>query len=410
MSLFLDALFFQAGYNTAVVCAGAALLGAAAGALGTFILLRRRSLASDAAGHATLPGLATAFIIMALANGDGRWLPGLMLGAACSAALGLWCIHLLATRTRLHHDAAIATVLSVFFGLGVVLLTVVQSLNTGRPAGINAYLLGSAAGMLRHEAELIALMALATGLSVFLLRRPLTLLCFDRQHASVTGMSTHLLDLALSVLLLALVVTSLKIVGLVLSVALGIVPAVAARFWTDRVPVMVAVSTVIGATGSHIGAALSSTAHPLPTGALITLSLFGLFVVSLLVAPAGGLLATALRRQRYRRRVHLRQGLLALHRHEHIYDGMTLRLLRKAGWVRHDGMATPAGMLAAQAARRDEDLWTLYRRLYPCNAAALYQPRLQPLHQSLPPDELLELERQYHLSTAARSPSTAQSV
>ena len=152
MNPLLSALTLSAGYNTALVTLGAALLGAAGGAVGTFVLLRRRSLVSDAIGHATLPGLALAFIVMALMTGDGRWMPGLMVGAAVTAALGLGAIGVMTHRTRLHEDAAIGAVLSVFFGAGVVLLTVIQMLDTGNQAGLSTYLLGSAAGMLRSEA------------------------------------------------------------------------------------------------------------------------------------------------------------------------------------------------------------------------------------------------------------------
>src|SRR5262249_8738972 len=160
MDAFLSALFLQAGYNTALVAIGAALLGASAGAIGTFVLLRKRSLVSDAISHATLPGLCLAFIVMALVTGDGRWIAGRMVGAAASAGLGLTLVEWVSRRTRLTEDAAIGAVLAVFFGFGIVLLTVIQSLETGRQAGISGYLVGSTAGMLRSEAETIAIAAL----------------------------------------------------------------------------------------------------------------------------------------------------------------------------------------------------------------------------------------------------------
>ncbi|WP_353173015.1 metal ABC transporter permease [Paracandidimonas soli] len=407
MNAILEALLLQAGYNTALVCIGAALLGAAAGAIGAFVLLRRRSLATDAAGHATLPGLALAFIILALLTGDGRWLPGLMIGASCSAALGLFTVHWLSMRTRLKEDAAIGMVLSVFFGAGIVLMTVIQTLQTGRQAGIASYLLGSAAGMLRSEAELIALMALLTALSVFALRRPLAMLCFDPDYASVLGLRVRLMDLALSGILLLVVVASLKVVGLVLSVALSIMPAVAARFWTNRVHLLVPISAGIGAAGAYTGAALSSTAPSLPTGAIIVLTLFLLFLLSMLLAPARGVLATFIRHQLFRRRVHLRQGLLSLNRGEAIYDGLTLRLLRRRGWIRRDGVATPAGHLAANAAARDEALWALYRRLNPGSAALAQYHRILPVREALPQDTVQELESQFARETGFPQPHRA---
>lgn len=407
MSPLLDALLLRAGYNTTLVTLGAALLGAAAGAIGTFVLLRRRSLASDAAGHAALPGLAAAFILMALTTGNGRWLPGLMLGAALSAALGLVIVHAISARTRLKEDAAIGAVLSVFFGLGVVLLTVVQALPSGNQAGIASYLLGSAAGMLRSEAELIAIMAAVTALAVFLLRRPLSMLCFDPDYAAISGVRVKLADAALSIILLAVVITGLKVVGLVLSVALTIMPAVAARFWTDRVHHMVPVAAVLGAGGAFVGAAISSSAPNLPTGAVIVLTLFGVFVVSLLFAPARGVLATAIRHQAFRGRVHRRQGLLALNRQETIHDGMTLRLMRRAGWIRRDGVATDAGRRAAREAAHDEALWRVHRDRYPGDASSLHYHRIIPIAKVLPADALAELEAELGLQAAWRARTAA---
>ena len=139
----LDALLFQLGYNASLVTIGAMLLGVAAGITGSYLFLRKRSLVSDAISHATLPGIALAFLVMVAMGGDGRSLFGLLLGALAAAALGLGCVTALSRHTRLGEDAAIGAVLSVFFGFGVVLLTVVQSLGAGRQAGLESFLLGS---------------------------------------------------------------------------------------------------------------------------------------------------------------------------------------------------------------------------------------------------------------------------
>ena len=75
-------------YNTRVVIIGTTLLGLAAGLVGTFLILRKRALLSDAISHATLPGIAIAFILMTLAFGNGKHLLGLITGAAVFAVLG----------------------------------------------------------------------------------------------------------------------------------------------------------------------------------------------------------------------------------------------------------------------------------------------------------------------------------
>ncbi|MGV6875142.1 metal ABC transporter permease [Pseudochelatococcus sp. B33] len=389
----LAALLLSAGYNTTLVTVGAALLGASAGAVGAFMMLRKRSLVSDAISHATLPGLAAAFIAMALATGDGRFMPGLMLGAALSAGLGLLALEWITGRTRLTEDVAIGAVLSVFFGLGVTLLTVIQAMETGRQAGIGGFLLGSTAGMLRSEAELIAVAAALTGLAVYALRRPFTLVCFDQGYAATQGVNVRATDLALLALALAVTVIGLKVAGLVLIVALTILPPVTARFWTDRPGRLAFAAALVGAFSAYVGAVVSSLGPGLPTGALIVLVSFAVFVFSLVFSPLRGLLAGRMQTMALEARVHERQGLLALAREEPIYDPVTLRVLRRAGFIRADGAPTPEGRSAAQAALREEALWGLYRRLFPEEAAAAGYHGLAPINEALPPDIVRDLER-----------------
>jgi manganese/zinc/iron transport system permease protein len=400
MGAFFSALLLQAGYNTALVSIGAAILGASAGAIGTFVLLRKRSLVSDAISHATLPGLALAFIVMAALTGDGRWIVGLMIGAAASAGLGLILVEWITRRTRLKEDAAIGAVLSVFFGLGIVLMTVIQTLETGRQAGISSYLVGSTAGMLRSEAETIAVAALVSGIAVFLLRRPFTLVCFDAEYASVRGINVRTIDLTMMGLLLAVTVIGLKVAGLVLIVALTIIPPVTARFWTDRPEPMVLISALLGALAAYLGAAISSLDRGLPTGAVIVLVAFSLFLFSLMLSPRRGLLAKGLQRMAFQVLVHERQGLMALARHDRIYDTFTIRVLKRKGYIRADGVATLRGRGAAAEIIRDEARWALYRQLFPDEASIAPHQGFTPISDVLPPDFVADLDRRLSLQKA----------
>lgn len=293
----IDALLFSAGYNTALVTVGAALLGLSAGASGTFLFLRKRALVSDAMAHATLPGIALAFMAMVALGGDGRSLPGLLAGSALSATVGLVLVQLIVRRTRLNEDAAIGAVLSVFFGFGVVLLTMIQTMASGRQAGLEGFLLGSTAGMLFEDAVIVAVGGGAAALATLALRRPMTLVAFDPQFAAASGVSVARVDVLMMALVTAVTVVGLKLVGLVLVVALLIVPAVAARFWSDRVHHVVLLAGAIGAAAGYFGAALSASAPALPTGPIIVLTLSAMFAVSLLAAPRRGVIAAALRRR-----------------------------------------------------------------------------------------------------------------
>lgn len=286
----LDALLLQSGYNAALVSVGAALLGLSAGAVGAFVNLRRRALVSDAMAHATLPGIGLAFLAMVALGGDGRALAGLLTGAALTAALGLWAVQAL-SRTRLPEDAAIGAVLSTFYGAGIVILTTIQMLGAGRPAGLEGFLLGSTAGMLRADALLIGVGGMVVLALLALLRRPLLMVAFDPLHARMMGVSARAMDAALMLLTLAVVLLGLRVVGLILIVALLITPAAAARLWSDRAVVVAILAGAVGAACGWIGAAISASVPDVPTGPVIVLLAFAAFVLSLLFAPRHGILA-----------------------------------------------------------------------------------------------------------------------
>jgi manganese/zinc/iron transport system permease protein len=388
-----DALTLQLGYNATLVTLGAMMLGVGAGATGTYLYLGKRALVSDAISHATLPGVVLGFMVMVAMGGAGRFLPGLMLGAALSAGLGLLAVTWLTTRTRLHEDAAIGAVLSVFFGFGIVLLTVVQVMDAGRQAGLETFLLGATAGMLRDEAVTIAAGGAVVLALVRLLHRPMILVAFDPEYAVGQGMRLARVDLAMMGLALAITVTGLKVVGLVLIVALLIIPPVAARFWSERAGHVVMIAGIIGGVAGYLGAAVSATAPDLPTGPLIVLAAFVLFVLSLLMAPGRGVLAAALRHLRFQRRVHLRQGLLALAAGQPVYEPLTLRLMRRAGLARADGVATEAGRAMAARARLDERRWQILRSDPAFEAAAARYDGLTPLEEVLTGDQIAALDR-----------------
>lgn len=400
--MLLDALTFQLGYNATLVTIGAALLGMAAGVTGTFLFLRKRALVSDAISHATLPGIGLAFLVMVAAGGDGRNLIGLLAGSAVTAWLGLLTVQWLTTRTRLGEDAAIGAVLSVFFGVGVVLLTVIQTMGAGRQAGLEGFLLGSTAGMLFDDAVTIAVGgALALALAL-LLRRPMTMVAFDPGHAAALGIDTRRIDLATMGLVMAVTVVGLKIVGLVLVIALVIIPPVAARFWSERSGVVVAVAGLLGGASGYLGAAISATAPGLPTGPIIVLTAFALFAISLLVAPARGTLAALWHRRRHQRRVHLRQGLLALAQGQPVYEAWTRRLLVAEGLARPDGVATERGRVRAARALRDENRWAMLRGLPAYEAVAALHDGLGDIEAVLTRDQIAEIDARLAATGAVR--------
>ncbi|NQY61627.1 metal ABC transporter permease [Cognatishimia sp.] len=390
--MFWQAVTLQLGYNATLVMLGAACLGVAAGVTGTFLFLRKRALVSDAISHATLPGVGLAFMAMVALGGDGRNLIGLLLGSAASAGLGLLCVNWLTRRTRLAEDAAIGAVLSVFFGFGIVLLTIVQTMSSGRQAGLESFLLGSTAGMLWNEAIVIAVGGALTLALVVALRRPMTLVAFDPEYAAATGTNVSRVDLAIMGLAMAVTVIGLKIVGLILIVAMLIIPPVTARFWTDRTEAMVIISGAAGGLAAYIGAAWSAVVPAMPTGPIIVLVSFAGFVLSLLLAPGRGVLAAVLRHRRFQARVHMRQGLLALAQGQPIYEGYTTRILRRHGLVSADGVATEAGRARASKALLDEKRWEIIRADQAMEGAAALYDGMRALETVLTSDQIAEVD------------------
>ncbi|MEO1680786.1 MAG: metal ABC transporter permease [Pseudomonadota bacterium] len=390
---FVAALTLQAGYNAALVAVGAAMLGIAAGTSGTFLYLRKRALVSDAVAHATLPGVGLAFLIMVGLGGDGRALLGLLAGSAATAWVGLLAVEWMVRRTRLSEDAAIGAVLSVFFGFGVVLLTVIQTMSSGRQAGLEDFLLGATAGMLFSEAVVIAVGGALAVVAVMILRRPMTLVAFDPGFAAAQGYDVRRVDLAMMALVMAVTVIGLKVVGLILIVAMLIIPPVTARFWTERSERVAWVAGALGGAAGYLGAALSASAPALPTGPIIVLVSAALFALSLLFAPARGVVAAWLRHRAFQRRVHLRQGLLALARQEPILERYTIRVLEAEGLARADGVATEAGIARATKIARDERRWDVAREIHQDVALTGRYDGLTPIEDVFTTDEIAEFDR-----------------
>jgi manganese/zinc/iron transport system permease protein len=296
-------------YNTRVVVLGVAFLGLAAGATGSFLLLRKRALLGDALSHATLPGIALSFMAWSALGGGGKPLPVLLLGAALSGVVGVACILLIVHLSRIREDAALGIVLSVFFGLGAALLSLIQSMRTGSAAGLQAFIYGKTASMLYSDAVLLGVAAVGVALVCGLLFKELGLLCFDAGYARAQGWPVVTLDIVLMALVVVVTVVGLQAVGLILMIALLVIPPAAARFWTHHLPTMVLVAAAIGAVSGLCGAALSALTPRLPAGAVIVLVAGVVFAFSMTFGPAGGALPRALGHLRLTRKIQ-RQHLL----------------------------------------------------------------------------------------------------
>jgi manganese/zinc/iron transport system permease protein len=398
------ALSLSLGYNATLVTLGASLLGAAAGMAGTFLYLRKNALISDAISHATLPGLGFAFLVAFGFGIDGRQLFILLSGSALSAALGLYFVNWLTRETRLTQDTAIGCVLSVFFAFGVVLLTIIQVIPAGRKAGLESFLLGSTAGMLYSDALLILILSIITALVLFVFLRPIKLVVFDQGYSETLGISVRRVDFIILMVTLAVTVLGMKIVGLILIVALLIIPAVSARFWSERTNIILVTATLFGALSGYIGSAISAVSLGLPTGPIIVLCCFGLFLFSFLFAPKRGVLAVALDHYRFQKAVHLTQGLLSMAAAQPIYEPKTQRLLRRLGYIRADGVATETGKSLAAKTLLNEKRWSYWQEILKesdqLDGQAVFN--LMDIETKLTPDQIKSIDQGLALKQGER--------
>ena len=346
---------FRGGFNATLVIAGTSLLGLAAGVIGVFALLRKRSLVADALAHATLPGVALAFLVSAALGGDGRSLPALLAGAAATGALGVACVQALLRYTRLHEDAAIGIVLSVFFGAGVVGLSYIQANASAGSAGLTGLIFGQAATMRPSDVALMGVVATVGVLGALLLLKEFTLVCFNDDFARVQGWPVSLIDGLMMALVVLATVAGLQAVGLILVVALLIVPPVAARFWTERVWVLVALAGLIGALSGYLGAVASAALPRKPAGAVIVLAAGAIFAISLLAAPRRGVIASAWRRARLRLRIAGEHLLEAAHDRgvDVIEPGEIAAVARERGWPRAARIFVAWSLVRRGDARRE---------------------------------------------------------
>jgi manganese/zinc/iron transport system permease protein len=390
----LEVLTLQAGYNANTVMAGTAVLGAAAGVVGTFVFLRGRALISDALSHATLPGIVLAFLVGSTFGVQTRNLPLLLAGATFTGLVGVVAMHALTRIRRITEDAAIGAVLGSFFGLGVVLLSYAQTLSVGGQAGLHHFLLGQAAAMARSEAIAIGFLAAFALVLVVVFFKEFRLAAFDRDFAAGIGWPVSAIDLGMAALGVAITVIGLQTVGLVMIVALLVVPPVAARFWSNDVKVIALVAGVVGAFSAFAGAAASYAFTSVPTGAAIVLAAGVFAVFSLFFAPRRGIIGVALSALRFRLDLARARWLARLAKSDEApsLDPLLRVYFRVAGLIDGGGQPTAAARGQAPEAARNLDLWIAALARRPESVPPGIRFGIDRARDVLPPDLIAEIE------------------
>ena len=360
ISQLLSDLLFD--YTLRTVALGAAILGIVSGTLGSFAVLRKQSLLGDAISHAALPGIVLSFLIT-----RSREPAILMLGALSAGWLATLFMLNITRTTRIKDDSALGLVLSVFFGLGLMLLTFTQKLPDATQAGLDKFLFGQAATLLQRDVITMAVIGvIALGLLV-LFWKEFKLITFDPEFAASLGFPVRVLDVLLTTLLVIAIVIGLQTVGVVLMSAMVVAPAAAARQWTDKLNLMVVLGGLFGALAGVGGTLISSSAEKLPTGPLIVLCISVVVVFSMLFATNRGLVWNWIRSQQNRRRLRARAVLADLNtlamQHPDEERGHSMAVLRAMS-TNPEGVSYALRQLEERGHAREvsQDVWALTKQ------------------------------------------------
>lgn len=297
-------LEFFSNHTFRTVFIGTTIIGCVAGGLGSLAYLRKQSLVSDVISHAALPGTLGAFLIAVTIFGiDGRSMPVLLAGAIIVGTAAVLLSNYVATASKLKIDSSMAVILSLFFGTGLLLMRIIANGNYPGKGGIQDYLFGNASTITLQDLRVSAFVGAIALCIMVLFWKEFSLRIFDSDQVITLGFNPKIVDTLMFSAIVIATTIGVKAVGLVLMVAFVITPPAAARQWTRTMPTMVALSAAIGGIGSALGAYLSISVGNIPTGPVIVLTLFAIFVFSLIAAPRRSIIARAVSHRRARNQV-----------------------------------------------------------------------------------------------------------
>ncbi|MEW6474819.1 MAG: metal ABC transporter permease [Actinomycetota bacterium] len=250
----------------------AVIVGVLSPTVGVWVVLRRLAYLGDAMSHATLAGVAGAYLLGASVT-VGALAAGLVTGVA---------IALIGLDRRLGDDTAIGVVETGMFALGVLLIT----RNDRIGVDLSHFLFGQITTTSAIEVVTYAALAAGAVAAVAVLLPDFRMATYDPLHARQVGVPTRQLNLVLLILLSVTIVVSLRTVGLLMSIAMLVTPPATARMFTNRVTTMTLAAVGFGMASALGGLTLSYHLGSAP-GATIALTAVAAFAVALAVTRPG---------------------------------------------------------------------------------------------------------------------------
>lgn len=282
IDVLLDPLGFDFMVRALLVTVIAALVCAV---LSCWLVLIGWSLMGDAVSHAVLPGVVLAYML------DTPF----AIGALVFGVLAVTLIGVVRDTSRIKEDAAIGIVFSTLFALGLVLISVTPS-----QTDLSHILFGNILGVTVSGLVQVVILGAVALAALIIKRRDLTLFAFDPVHAHAIGLSPRRLSALLLGLLAVTSVVALQAVGVILVVAMLIIPGATAYLLTDAFSRMLVIAPIISVACAVTGIYLSYYADA-ASGGMVVLTQGAVFALVYLFSPRQGLIGARLARARRRR-------------------------------------------------------------------------------------------------------------
>ena len=281
--------FLGISYPVFIVSIGALLIGFVNGVLSFFFVNQKKSMLGDVVAHSALPGIALAFLIALSANRVF-----LLAGGLISSFLALLFVVFILTNTKLKEDLAIGVSLSFFMAIGIAIFSYIQHSSFGAQASLDHFLFGNISFLRADDLIPHIIFGIAILSILFIFLKEFKLLLFNRDYATVIGISPLKLEIILIVLVTVTIIFGVESMGVLLIAGLLIGPAVASRYWTNQFKINFAISGVIGSFSSLTGVLISTFLKNTPPGPMITIIIFFVVIFSIFFGKENGILRNKL--------------------------------------------------------------------------------------------------------------------
>jgi len=284
MNFWNDFIYFFSFQDTNItnVVLGTLLLGFTCGIVGVLVVLNKKTLIVDAVSHSILPGICIGFMLSGVKNPIY-----LISGGMTTGALSVFLVDWVSKVSRIKKDAAIATILSVLFSLGVILLNIIQHSENSNQSGLSDFLFGKAATIIRSDLYVFGTMCVIVLLIIPLFYQHFKIALFDNGFAKTIGLNEKLIQSLISGLIVISTAIGIQTVGIILMSALIITPGSSAFFWTNNFKNSIIISGVFASISSVLGVFISYLSPNMPTGPWIIVMLSTIAILSSFLSKKG---------------------------------------------------------------------------------------------------------------------------